>query len=145
MATTPNLITLPPTEIAQRAAAELARESAGQPSRINAINKSAFMLARGVVEVVNGFDGFLIASASRAGVIHRVSHTEGCNCEAGKAGRPCWHAATVEILERAGRYTMPALPRLETAPLGKPLAERIAAARSERYTKALQEVNELFG
>lgn len=142
MATNTNSITLPPIEVAQRAAAELARERAGQSSRIHALNKAAYYLALGNTEVVHGFDGFLIASATRANVVHRVSHTDGCGCEAGTNGRPCWHAATVEILERAGRYT---LPRLETAPIqGKPVAERIAAARSERFARALAEINELF-
>jgi hypothetical protein len=136
------ILPLPPIEVAQRAAAELARESAGNTSQVHAVNKAAFMLARGAVEVVHGFDGFLITSATRVGVVHRVSTVNGCGCEAGAAGKACWHQATIAILERSGRYTM---PRLETAPLGKPMAERIAAARSERYTRALAEMDELYG
>jgi hypothetical protein len=133
---------LPPVEIAQRAAAILAANSVGNTSRIHALNKAAFMLARNAVEVVPSFDGVLIASATRAGVVHRVSVLHGCSCEAGTSGKACWHAALLEILEESGKYTM---PRLETAPLqGKSTAERIASARSAAYRKALDEVNELF-
>lgn len=124
---------LPPMEIMQRAAAELARGAAGNSSRIGAINRAAFYLAIKNVDVLPAFDGFLVASATRAGVVHRVSTVDGCSCEAGAHGRACWHAATVEILQQAGKYTMPSL---HTAPLHD---ERYA-----RYTKALAEVNELF-
>jgi hypothetical protein len=136
------ILPLPPIEVAQRAAAELARESAGNTSQVHAVNKAAFMLARGAVEVVHGFDGFLITSATRVGVVHRVSTVNGCGCEAGAAGKACWHAATVAILERSGKYTM---PRMETAPLGRPMAERIADARSAAYKRAMAEMDEVFG
>jgi hypothetical protein len=135
---------LPPIEISARAAAELARESSGNTSRVHGFNKAAFMLAREAVEIVHSHDGFLLTSASRAGVVHRVSHLDGCSCEAAQAGRFCWHAATVEVLERAGRYTMPALPQVESAPFGRPMGERLAAARAERYSAALSSINELF-
>jgi hypothetical protein len=141
MATT---LILPPSEITGRAASVLAANAAGNTPRIHSLNKAAFYLAREAVEVVPNFDGFLIASATRAGVIHRVSSVNGCSCEAGRAGKACWHAATIEILEEASRYTIPTLPRPETAPLGKPVAERIADARATAYRKALAEMNELF-
>jgi hypothetical protein len=138
-------IILPPSEISARAAAILAANAAGDRSRQHAFNKAAFMLAREAVEVLHSFDGFLITSASRAGVVHRVSHLTGCSCEAGINGRCCWHQAVVEVLEESGKYVMPALPQVETAPLGKPMGERLAAARAERYTAALSSINELYG
>jgi hypothetical protein len=132
---------LPPVEISARAAAVLAANAAGDRSRQHAFNKAAFYLAREAVEVVHSFDGFLITSASRAGVVHRVSHLHGCSCEAGVNGRVCWHAALVEVLEEAGKYTM---PTIETAPLGRPMGERLAAARAERYSQALADMNDLY-
>ena len=42
------------------------------------------------------------------------------------------------MLEEAGKYT---LPKLETAPLGRPVAERIAA---ERFARAKAEMDELY-
>lgn len=133
---------LPPIAIAERAAAILAVNAASDRGRVNALNKAAFMLAKGAVEVVTAFDGVLVTSATRAGTVHRVSALCGCSCEAGVAGRACWHGALLEILEESGKYTMPALT--ETAPLGKPVAERIAEARATAYKRALEEVNELF-
>jgi hypothetical protein len=131
MATSPNSITLPPHEISARAAAELARESAGTTARIHAFNKAAFMLARESVEIIHSHDGFLITSVSRANTIHRVSHEGGCSCEAGQNGRFCWHQATIEVLERTGRYAIPTLPPSETAPLdNRSAAERFARAKA---------------
>jgi hypothetical protein len=138
-------IILPPVEISARAPAILAVNAAGDRSRQHAFNKAAFMLAREAVEIMHSFDGFLITSASRAGIVHRVSHLHGCSCEAGVNGRVCWHAALVEVLEESGKYVMPALPPPETAPSGRPMGERLAAARAERFTAALHAVNELFG
>jgi hypothetical protein len=134
-------LSLPPIEVAERAAAILAVNAAGDRGRINSINKASFLLSKGAVEIASAFDGVLITSATRAGTVHRVSALHGCSCEAAVSGKACWHAALLEILEESGRYT---LPRLETAPLGRPMAERIAAARSEQFARALAEVNELF-
>jgi hypothetical protein len=136
-----NLITLPPHELSSRAAAELARESAGNTARVHGFNKAAFMLARHAVEIIHSHDGFLIASVSRANTIHPVSHLEGCSCEAGQNGRFCWHQATIEVLERAGRYVMPTLPTVETAPLKSPPAQHIAA---ERFARAKAQMDELY-
>jgi hypothetical protein len=58
----------------------------------------------------------------------------------GCAEKPCWHAQAIAILEQAGLYRR----EVETAPLGRPVAERIAAARTARYTAALDSVNELY-
>ena len=65
---------------------------------------------------------YLVPSTSRAGVIHRVDDVAGCNCEAGRAGRSCRHAAAIELVEQAQTHTMPALA---------PLNDRIARARAE--------------
>jgi hypothetical protein len=135
------ILSLPPIDIAERAAAILAVNAAGDRGRINSINKASFLLAKGAVEIASAFDGVLVTSATRTGTVHRVSALHGCSCEAAVSGKACWHACVLEILEESGRFT---LPRLETAPLGKPMAERIATARSERYTRALAEMDELF-
>lgn len=81
----------------------------------NAIRRA---LAHGGAAVVSRvrFGRYRVASASRPGSMHSVSVDEHgtyrCSCEAGKAGRPCWHAAAVYIakVERAskGRVTGPA-------------------------------------
>jgi hypothetical protein len=141
MATSPNSITLPHHEISARAAAELARASAGNTTRVHAFNKAAFMLAREGVEIIHSHDGFLIASVSRANMIHRVSHLHGCSCEAGQNGRFCWHQATIQVLERAGRYVMPTLPEVETAPLKAPTAQLITAERFARAKAAMDELS----
>ena len=42
-----------------------------------------------------------MASASRAGVVHTVTvdaaGAYACDCEAGRHGKPCWHAAAVYV------------------------------------------------
>lgn len=99
---------LPPNEIAQRAAAILVANAAGDKPRINALNRAAYQLATGAVSMVETFGGFLITSATRAGQVHRFDFVHGCGCEAGAAGRFCWHAAAIEICEEAGKYLRPA-------------------------------------
>jgi hypothetical protein len=68
-------------------------------------------LARGGAAAVARvrFGLYRVASASRPGVAHTVSVDAGgryrCDCEAGLAGRACWHAAAVFVakVEHASR------------------------------------------
>ncbi len=122
-----NLI-LPPLEAVNAAAATLIENAAGDTSAERAINKALWNLQSGI-EIRTTTGAFLIPSGTRAGVIHRISHTFGCNCEAARASRVCWHASAIAIIEEAQRHTMPALP----------IGERLAAAR-----RATIAINELF-
>ena len=45
----------------------------------------------------------------RAGLIHRLDDLNGCDCEAGRAGRSCRHATALELIEQANARTMPSL------------------------------------
>lgn len=60
---------------------------------------------------------YQVRSASRPGQRHTVSQDAGgrlhCTCEAGLAGRPCWHAGAVYVAKveaGGGRVTGPAAP-----------------------------------
>jgi hypothetical protein len=122
----PSLI-LPPLEALDRAAATL-MEQAADASHERAINKALWHLQSGI-EVRTTTGAFLIPSGTRAGVIHRITHLNGCDCEAAAKGNVCWHASAIAIVEEAQRHTMPALP----------MGERLAAAR-----RATAAINELF-
>jgi hypothetical protein len=82
-------------------------------------------LARGGAAAVERvrYGLYRVASASRPGTAHTVSVDAAgryhCDCEAGVAGRVCWHAAAVFVakVEAQGvRVTGPAAP----APAGRP-------------------------
>ena len=120
-------VILPPANLLQRSAAILAANAAGNTPRINALNRAAYHFATGGVVLAETFGGFLVTSATRAGTIHRLDNVHGCSCEAAQAGRACWHAAALEIIEDAQRFTMPALPR-----------------RSAAAVKAFAEMDELY-
>ena len=120
-------VILPPANLLQRSAAILAANAAGNTPRINALNRAAYHFATGGVALAETFGGFLVTSATRAGTIHRLDNVHGCSCEAAQAGRACWHAAALEIIEDAQRFTMPALPR-----------------RSAAAVKAFAEMDELY-
>ena len=68
-------------------------------------------LARGGAAAVERarFGLYRVASASRPGTVHTVSvDARGryrCDCEAGVAGKACWHAAAVYVakVEHAGK------------------------------------------
>jgi hypothetical protein len=106
------------------AATLIDRAESGSHER--AINKALWMLQSGL-EIRATTGGFLMPSGTRAGVIHRISTTFGCGCEAAGKGNICWHASAIAILEEAQRHTMPALPR-----------------RTVTAAQALAEINELF-
>lgn len=126
-------ISLPPSEIIGRAAAELGAAAGDDAARCRAIRKAAYhMLTSGLI-IVPTLSGFLVPSGSRCGTIHNVSTVNGCSCEAATAGRRCWHVEVINLLEQSARYTMPRLVAT------KPLTERIEAARL-----ATAAINELF-
>lgn len=121
-------IILPPLETLDQAAAHLINLAA-DASHERALNKALWNLQAGL-EIRSTTGGFLMPSGTRAGVIHRISHTFGCNCEAAAKGNVCWHSAAISILEEAQRYTRPTMPAL------RPMGERLAVAR--------QQMDELF-
>jgi hypothetical protein len=130
MATNVNSTTslpLPPIAALDSATAHLI-DQAADASHERALNKALWHLQSGL-EIRATYGGFLMPSGTRAGVIHRVSTTFGCNCEAAAKGNVCWHASAIAIIEEAQRHTMPSLT----------MGERLAAAR-----KATAAINELF-
>ena len=113
-------ITLPPAAALEAAAAEL-NASAPDAKRRIAISKALYDLLLMTRPIMAVAGAFLVPSTSRAGLVHRVDHVNGCDCEAGRAGRACRHQAALELIEQANARTMPAL-------LGVERAARLAAA-----------------
>ncbi len=124
-------LSLPPIADLGRAAAELERQAESTAEK-NAINKACYHMTTGGASIVPTFGGFLVTSATRAGVVHRVDTVHGCSCEAAFSRRPCWHLWAVSIIERAQVHTMPRL----TAPLG--------GLNVDRFAAALADMDELF-
>jgi hypothetical protein len=93
--------TLPSIEILAAVAADLAyaAHEAGDKANENALNNAIYDLHMGSVPVTTT-GGFLVKSSSR-NMVHRVSNVYGCNCEAGRSGKPCRHQALIEIIEVA--------------------------------------------
>lgn len=120
------ILILPPADAIAAAVATL-KEGADTKRQV-ALNKAQYDLTLGLA-IVPVAGAFLVPSSSRSGLIHRVDHLAGCDCEAGRAGRSCRHKLAIEIVEEAQRHTMPALP----------MADRLAGAR-----KATTLLNELF-
>lgn len=94
-------MTLPPIELLASVAAELAyaAHEAGDMANENALNNAIYDLHMGSVPIATT-GGFLVKSSSR-NLAHRVSTSYGCNCEAGRFGKPCRHQAQIEIIEVA--------------------------------------------
>ena len=116
-------VSLPPMDLLQVAAAALASRSAGDTPRIHSLNKAGYHFSIANVVITEASNGFYVASATRAGVIHRVDNVSGCSCEAGQRGRACWHAAALEIIIESRKYSMPALIRERSAAAVKAFAE----------------------
>ena len=57
------------------------------PAHERARNKAAYHLAGG-----------LVPSGTRGGTIHRVNAAGVCSCEAGQAGKVCWHVQATDML-----------------------------------------------
>jgi len=132
MSTSNYSITLPPIAVLATAAADLVLEAAdaGNTPRVNALNKAAYHMHAGL-EVTLTIGAILVPSGTRGGVIHRVDHLRGCSCEAGRKGAVCWHAMLVEVIEQAQMRAIP-------------MPQRLSAARSAGYVKAMVEIDELF-
>jgi hypothetical protein len=64
------------------------------PPTTPAGRKAAYQLARGL-DLVRAAGGYLVPSGTRGSVVHFVSDTGACSCEAGLHGRPCWHVEAV--------------------------------------------------
>ncbi len=111
-------------------------------SERNAVQRA---LARGgaaaVARVRYGL--YRVASNSRPGTHHTVSVDDAgryrCDCEAGLAGRPCWHAAAVFVakVEHAskGRVTRPAGAAAPAAPAVSGMPVVFAAATAPRPSR----------
>ena len=112
-------IILPPAAALESAAAEL--RQAADVRRQGALDKALYDLTQRP-QIVRMSGAYLVPSASRGGLIHRVDDVAGCSCEAGRKGRTCRHALAIELVEQAAQRTMPALPKLN---------DRIARARAE--------------
>jgi hypothetical protein len=122
---------LPPITLIAETAAELARAAqlAEDWTAMRALNKAAFHVGAGLRPVFSSGD-LLIPSGTRAGVIHRMSQA-GCDCEAGRSGTVCWHAALAEIITAA-------YERIAQMDQAIPLPEPIDHAR------VLAEIDELY-
>ena len=92
-------ITIPPLDLLEDIAAELARCASGAGDRVNAraLNKAALHLP--ALHAVLRFSAgdLLIPSATTTNQVYRVSGA-GCSCAAGAHGAPCWHSAAAEII-----------------------------------------------
>jgi hypothetical protein len=114
---------IPTIETLAATAADLAAvaHDAGDRRNENAINKAIYHLTAGL-DIFPTTGGFLVPSGTRGGVVHRVSTSHGCSCEAGAAGVGCWHLSAIEIIAVA--------------------QERIV--RKVSYEEAMAAMNELF-
>jgi hypothetical protein len=68
-----------------------------------AYTKAQYHHLHGVRAIWTG-DAWLVASGTRAGVVHRVARVGlvlSCNCEAGSNERLCWHKLLAEVTELA--------------------------------------------
>jgi hypothetical protein len=100
---------LPPLDILDRAAADLVAVTE-DAARQRAIDKAIYEYHQGL-QVVISAGAFLVPSFREAGVVYRVNSAGQCSCKAGQAAKPCKHAAAIDLLTEAGKYTMPALDR----------------------------------
>jgi hypothetical protein len=65
---------------------------------VRAINKATYHLHAGLTPTRTS-GGWLVTSGTRDNIIHRVSDTHGCTCEAASKGFACWHSSLVEIIQ----------------------------------------------
>ena len=72
-------------------------EPTAAPTVDRAAAKAAYHLAGGL-DIRAWDNAYLVPSGTRGGIVHRVADGV-CSCEAGRAGRPCWHIAAVELIE----------------------------------------------
>ena len=127
MATT---VILPPAAAIETAATEMRAAAEGNNKRLVALNKASYDLLVLQPQIVRIAGAYLVPSTSRGGIVHRVGDVDGCDCEAGRAGRQCRHAVALELIEQAHTHTMPALPVRRTS--------------DAEYLRACSDMNELF-
>ncbi len=78
-------------------------EAATYQAWINAINRAALNL-----EACSwAFDGDTLRIASATSGKRYTVGTEGCECKAAEAGRPCWHRAAWRLLRKAAEMVAP--------------------------------------
>ncbi len=122
-------LSLPPVETVGRVVAELVEAAGEDTALVRALNKAQYHMTIGELPIVPTVSGFLLPSGTRAGVIHRVSTVNGCDCEAGRASRHCWHQQVIRIMEQAAHHTMPRLVKRST---------------EAQYRAAVEAMDELF-
>ena len=120
-----------------RALAAARTEAAEHRAWINAINRAALNL-----EACRwAFDGdtLRVESATNSGDFYTVT-VETCPCNAGKAGKPCWHRAGCRLLCKAAEmtYTAATTNGYQDAPArpfedSKPTMAELQAAADELF------------
>lgn len=132
---------IPPIDVLATVAAELAEthRAAGDLAEARAVDKAALQLHSGL-QPVETHGGYLVTSATRGGMVHRVSSEHGCTCEAATNGRPCWHAALVAIVTLAGERRLEK-PRYR---ITREMVDAGREARQERHAQAFAAMDELF-
>lgn len=109
----------PPADLIQivaRRGTAIAEEH-GDLAGMRACNKAALHLANGV-EMAWASGDLLIASGTRAGVVHRVRNLSGtwsCSCEAGRNGRGCWHTEAADVVTTAQAWWIALLDEADAA------------------------------
>lgn len=133
-----NTIQLPPAAALETAASELRSAAGSDAKRLAVLNRAQYDLLVLQPRIVRISGAYLVPSTSRGGIVHMVSDTTGCDCEAGRAGRTCRHVVALELIETAQQHTMPALTRSE--------AERRYDERQpdDDYAAACAAMDELF-
>ena len=127
MATT---IILPPAAALETAASELRSAAGDDAKRLAVLNRATYDLLVLQPRIVRISGAYLMPSTSRGGIVHRVDDLNGCDCEAGRAGRTCRHVVALELIEQANTHTMPSLPTRQYT--------------DAEYANALAEMDELF-
>ncbi len=112
-----------------------ARARCGASNRwLNALNRAALNL-----EAVRWqFDGdtLRVESATNSGDFYTVT-VEVCPCNAGKAGKPCWHRAGCRLLTKAAEMVNTDAPARRFAPGGpdsRPTMAELQAAADELFS-----------
>lgn len=127
MATT---IILPPSAALETAASELRSAAGDDAKRLAVLNRATYDLLVLEPRIVRISGAYLVPSTSRGGIVHRIDDVNGCDCEAGRAGKSCRHVVALELIETAQQFTMPSLPTRQYT--------------DAEYANALAEMDELF-
>ena len=119
-----SILPLPPAAALDQALTELTAASGGTVATVRALRKARYYLGCGL-EIVPTATGFLLPSGTRANVVHEVSFTGSCSCEATGV---CWHQQAIALIEQASRYTPPAtMPRLTSRRVVDAELDRLSA------------------